>query len=96
MVPQMIHLDEKDALMTQTIIIYGTTWCGDCRRTRRFLDYHKVPYEYIDIDQDKDAEQFVMRTNGGMRSVPTIVCPDGSVMVEPSNLRVAEKLGLPT
>ena len=79
-----------------TVIIYGTNWCGDCRRTRRFLDYHKVAYEWIDIDQDKEAEQFVLQTNGGMRSVPTIVCTDGTILVEPSNLRVAEKLGLPT
>lgn len=83
--------------MTQdtTIIIYGTNWCGDCRRTRRFLDYHKIPYQWIDIDQDKEAERFVLQTNRGLRSVPTIVFPDGSILVEPSNLKVAEKLGLP-
>ena len=82
--------------MTQeTIIVYGTTWCGDCRRTRRFLDYHKVPYEWIDIDQNKEGEQFVLKTNLGLRSVPTILFPDGSILVEPSNLKVAEKLGLP-
>jgi len=78
-----------------TIIIYGTNWCGDCRRTRRFLDYHTIPYQWIDIDQDKEAEQFVLKTNRGMRSVPTIVFPDGSVLVEPSNTKVAAKLGIP-
>jgi glutaredoxin-like protein len=78
-----------------TITIYGTNWCGDCRRTRRFLDYHKVSYQWIDIDQDKDAEQFVLKTNQGMRSVPTLLFTDGSVLVEPSNTRVAEKLGIP-
>ena len=78
-----------------TITIYGTNWCGDCRRTRRFLDYHKVSYQWIDIDQDKDAEQFVLKTNQGMRSVPTLLFADGSVLVEPSNTRVAEKLGIP-
>jgi len=79
-----------------SIIIYGTNWCGDCRRTRRFLDYHKIPYQWIDIDQDKDAEHFVLITNRGMRSVPTIVFVDGSILVEPSNTQVADKLGLPT
>ncbi len=78
-----------------TITIYGTNWCGDCRRTRRFLDYHKIPYQWIDIDQDKEAEQFVLKTNRGMRSVPTILFPDGSMLVEPSNTKVAEKLGIP-
>lgn len=78
-----------------TITIYGTTWCGDCRRTMRFLDYLKVPYQWIDIDQDKDGEVFVFSVNQGMRSVPTIVFTDGSILVEPSNTKVAEKLGLP-
>jgi len=82
--------------MTESkITIYGTTWCGDCRRTRRFLDYHKVSYHWIDIDQDKDGEEFVYTINQGMRSVPTIVFADGSILVEPSNTKVAEKLGLP-
>jgi glutaredoxin-like protein len=82
-------------MIEATITIYGTNWCGDCRRTRRFLDYHKIPYEWIDIDQDKEAEQFVLKTNRGMRSVPTILFPDGSVLVEPSNTKVAQKLGIP-
>ena len=77
-----------------TVIIYGTNWCGDCRRTRRYLDYLKIPYQWIDIDQDKDAEQFVLKTNRGLRSVPTVVFADGSILVEPSNLKVAQKLGI--
>lgn len=39
---------------------------------------------------------FVEQTNKGMRSIPTIVFPDGSVLVEPSNAELAEKLGMQT
>jgi mycoredoxin len=35
---------------------------------------------------------YVQEVNGGYRSVPTIVFPDGSVLVEPSNARLEEKL----
>jgi glutaredoxin-like protein len=76
------------------IVIYGTNWCGDCRRTRRFLDFHEIHYEWIDIDKNPDAEKFVLETNRGMRSVPTLVFEDGSILVEPSNARLAEKLGI--
>ncbi len=79
----------------QKITIYATNWCGDCRRTKRFLDYHKIPYQWIDIDKDKEAEKFVLQTNNGLRSVPTLVFSDGSILVEPSNTKVAQKLGLP-
>jgi mycoredoxin len=77
-----------------TIVVYGTDWCGDCRRVRRYLDYKHVPYRWINIDQDKNAEQFVLSTNQGMRSVPTITFEDGSFLVEPSNLTLARKLGI--
>jgi glutaredoxin len=76
------------------IVVYGTDWCGDCRRTRRFLDSNIIPYRWINIDQDKAGEQFVLLNNRGMRSVPTLVFGDGSILVEPSNLALAQKLGL--
>lgn len=76
------------------IILYGTAWCGDCRRARAFLERHGIPYRYIDIDADKSAAQFVERVNHGFRSVPTIVWPDGSMLVEPSVEELAKKLGV--
>lgn len=75
-----------------TLIIYGSDWCGDCRRARRFLVQHQIAFEWIDVDKDKAGEQFVITTNNGMRSVPTILFPDGSILVEPSNAQLAQKL----
>jgi mycoredoxin len=66
------------------ITMYATTWCGDCRRAKRWLDAHAIPYESIDIETDEQAAAEVLRINGGMRSVPTIVFPDGSILVEPN------------
>lgn len=81
--------------MTESgLIVYGTRWCADCLRTRRYLESHAIPFQWIDIDQNKDAERFVIVTNHGNRSVPTIIFPDGSILVEPSNLRLKEKLAL--
>jgi mycoredoxin len=81
--------------VTDPIIkVYGTNWCGDCRRARRYLDQNNIQYDFINIDSNKEAEQFVMTKNRGMRSVPTIIFADGSILVEPSNKALAEKLGL--
>ncbi|MEJ5200822.1 MAG: glutaredoxin domain-containing protein [Anaerolineales bacterium] len=79
---------------SQKIIVYGTNWCGDSRRARRFLDEHNIAYRWIDIDTDAVARKFVEETNHGFRSVPTIVFPDGSILVEPSNAELARKLGI--
>lgn len=77
-----------------SIVMYGTPWCGDCRRARRFFDSNGIGYEYIDIADHPEAAATVERINGGYQSVPTIVFPDGSVLVEPSNKALAGKLGL--
>lgn len=78
----------------QKIIVYGTDWCGDCFRTRQFLKKHSINFMFVNIDHDKQAEQFVLNTNRGMRSVPTIVFEDGTVLVEPSYYELTEKLGI--
>jgi mycoredoxin len=89
-------MDEPVDKSDEKIIIYGTEWCGDCRRARRFFDQHDIPYLWINIDRNQEAERFVLATNGGMRSVPTIVFPDQSILVEPSSYLLAQKLGIQT
>ena len=76
------------------ILVYGTAWCGDCHRARSFLDKHKIDYEFINIDHNITCEKIVIELNGGLRIVPTIVFPDGSLLVEPSNQELAEKFKL--
>lgn len=77
-----------------TIRMYGANWCGDCRRAKAFFGEQRVHYEYIDIEQHPEAIHEVERLNNGMRSIPTIIFPDGSILVEPSNAELADKLGL--
>ncbi len=67
------------------IKFYATTWCHDCARSKHFLDSRGVSYEYINIDEVPDAAEKVLKINNGMRSVPTIVFPNGDVLVEPSD-----------
>jgi mycoredoxin len=75
-----------------TIIVYGTTWCPDCVRAKWVLDRHEVTYHWVDIAQDPAAAVYVEEVNKGLRRVPTIVFPDGSVLVEPSNAELSLKL----
>jgi glutaredoxin len=76
------------------IIIYGVNWCWDSRRARRFFDKNKISYTFINIDKDKRGEQFVLEANDGLRSVPTIVFNDGSILVEPSTSELTNKLNI--
>lgn len=76
----------------EKIKVYGTRWCGDTKRALRIMDERKIDYEWIDIDQDKDGETLVKATNRGNRSVPTIFFPDDSILVEPRNQELIDKL----
>ncbi len=78
------------------ITVYGAHWCPDCRRSKQFLGEHQIPYNWVDIEQDPEAEAFVIEKNNGKRIIPTIIFADGSFLVEPSNAVLASKLGLKT
>ncbi len=78
----------------QKIKMYATTWCGDCRMAKRWFDAHGIAYEYINIEENDKAAEYVLHVNSGMRSVPTIVFPDGSILVEPSPRELASKFSV--
>jgi len=74
------------------ITVYSTSWCGDCRRSRKVLQAMGVSYTDIDIEEHPEAAEIVRKLNNGAQSVPTILFPDGSVLVEPSNAVLEQKL----
>ena len=74
------------------IKVYGTRWCPDCIRTKQLLAREKIAYDWIDIEQDEAAAVYVEKVNGGFKSVPTILFPDGSTLVEPGNAVLKQKL----
>ncbi len=74
------------------IRIYGTRWCPDCHRARQVFERKNIPFLWIDIGQDAAAADYVETVNGGYKSVPTILFPDGSTLTEPSNAALDRKL----
>jgi thioredoxin reductase (NADPH) len=82
--------------MESKVTVYGAYWCPDCRRSKKFLGENFIPFNWVDIEEDKEGEAFVITKNGGKRIIPTIVFEDGSFLVEPSNAELAKKLNLKT
>jgi len=74
------------------ITMYGAEWCGDCRRSKRFLDSNNVAYNYIDVEADASASDKVIEINGGQRSIPVIIFEDGTHLTEPSDIALKAKL----
>ena len=78
--------------MTGKIKVYGTRWCSDCLRAKQVFSRYNIGYDWIDIEQDEKSCAYVEKVNGGFKSVPTILFPDGSVLVEPGNAALQKKL----
>ena len=78
------------------IKMYGTAWCSDCKRSKKFFGEQRVHYDFIDIDEDPAGLKIVEELNKGKQIIPTIIFDDGSTLAEPSNAELAQKLGLQT
>ena len=57
----------------------------DCARVKQVFPQCRVPFEKINIGQDEKAAAYVEKINNGFKSLPIIVFPDNSVLVEPTN-----------
>src|SRR5437763_12082085 len=78
------------------IKLYGTNWCSDCKRSKKFLGEQRVHYDFINIEEDMKGQAFVQKLQDEGLTIPTIVFEDGSTLIEPSNAELAAKLGLET
>jgi mycoredoxin len=72
--------------------MYTTDWCGYCVRLKHGLEREGIAFEEVNIERVPDAAELVMQVNGGNRTVPTLVFPDGSALTNPSLREVKAKL----
>jgi len=88
----LVDAAKASARTSGEVIVYSTTWCGDCRRARRVIAEAGLTYREIDIERNTDAARIVECLNDNLRSVPTILLPDGRTLVEPTTTTLAAAL----
>jgi thioredoxin reductase (NADPH) len=76
--------------------IAGSKWSPQSYSAREFLARNQVPYQWVDIDQDAPTRELVVSVAGDVSRLPVVFFTDGSHLVAPSNLQLAEKAGLQT
>jgi mycoredoxin len=74
------------------LTMYTTTWCGYCVRLKQQMQRAGIEFAEVDIEADPEAADLVQSLNGGNRTVPTLVFPDGSAATNPSIREVQERL----
>ncbi len=55
------------------IKVYGADWCGDTKRTLIYLDNLNINYDYIDVEKDESASEWVKSQNEGKVRKPTLI-----------------------
>ena len=74
------------------VTMYTTSWCGYCVRLKKLMQREGITYAEVNIETDAQAADVVMQANGGNRTVPTLVFPDGSALTNPSIDQVKAQL----
>jgi thioredoxin reductase (NADPH) len=77
-----------------SITVYGAPWCPHCKRVKKFLSAHRVPYTNVDIDQRPEAIDEIKAMQDGAQIIPTVVYDDGSHAVNPTDDELARHIGL--
>lgn len=71
--------------------VYGADWCGDTQRTRQHLDSLGVAYRYVNVEEDRQASEWVKQQNDGKERKPTVKI-GGQVLAEPSDQALDQAL----
>lgn len=77
---------------TDELIVYGRPNCPMVPPVLGLLETARVPFSYVNINENWDARERVREINGGNESVPTLVFRDGSTLTEPGVGSLREKL----
>ena len=76
-------MNELYSTVPAQIVMYTTAYCSDCIRAKKLFEANNIPHLRVGLEANAEATNFVMKINNGYKSVPTIVFPDGSLLVEP-------------
>ncbi len=75
--------------------IIGSRFSPDTRRLREFAARNRIPYQWVDLERDQDAETLLRGLHVRPEQTPVVICPSGQVLRNPSNAELAQAVGLP-
>ena len=78
------------------IRVIGNRWSPRSHEIKDFLARNQVPYQWLDIESSEEAQQLVAFAECDRLQLPLVLFTDGSSMLQPTSLQVAEKIGLQT
>ena len=78
------------------IRVVGTRWSPQSHAIKDFLARNRLPYQSLDVESDQEAGQLLEAAGAGQGTLPVVLFPDGSHLMQPSLAQIAERVGLQT
>ena len=75
-----------------SVTMFTTSWCGYCAQLKGALTRDGLSFTEVDIEANPGRAEFVEHVNGGNRTVPTVLFPDGTTATNPSLAEVRGRL----
>ena len=76
------------------VVLVGSSYCAATLKVKQFLSRNGYPYQYIDLDRERDVQILLDRFHISPAEVPVLICHGDRVLRSPSNQQIAECLGL--
>ena len=76
------------------IRIIGFQWSPKSHRLKEFLSGNLVPYLWMDIENNKDAEKYLTSAKSSYSDLPLVILKDGSFLLDPELPDLATSVGL--
>jgi thioredoxin reductase (NADPH) len=75
-------------------VLIGSAGAADVIRLKGFLSRNGYPHHLLDPARDPEAKEVIARYTDVAGGLPLVICPDGSVLGNPSEAAVSRQIGL--
>lgn len=63
----------------KTVTVYSAPWCGFCHAVKQYLDGKKVVYKDVNIDEDRDAAEYIVNKTG-QAGIPVVMIGNDTII----------------
>lgn len=76
------------------IRIIGFQWSPKSHQLKEFLSGNLIPFIWMDVENNSEAEKYLVSANVKLDALPLVVLKDGTFMSDPALPELAQKIGL--
>jgi thioredoxin reductase (NADPH) len=87
-----LSADHKPVPETKVV---GHRWSARSSEVREFLARNQVPYRWYAADEP-EGERLLAAAGADDHSLPLVITPDGSALIQPADAELADRVGLAT